>query len=79
MPATPSVVSGVMTRTVVVLRRDAQFKDESEPVRARVRDDVVTLTGRLTETALVPAAARWVRGIEGVVDVHCALTATPRT
>ncbi|MEV5845268.1 CBS domain-containing protein [Streptomyces sp. NPDC051985] len=63
------------------IRRDVLphlFQDESEPVHVRVRDGVVTLTGRLTDTALVPVAVRWVRGIEGVVDVDCALTGPRR-
>ncbi|MFK0160600.1 CBS domain-containing protein [Streptomyces sp. NPDC090493] len=62
------------------IRRDVLphlFEDEAEPVRVRVRDGVVTLTGRVGDTALVPVAVRWVRGVEGVVDVDCAL-AGPR-
>ncbi|MFF4113493.1 CBS domain-containing protein [Streptomyces sp. NPDC001714] len=63
------------------IRRDVLphlFAHEAEPVRVRVRDGVVTLTGRVTDTALVPVAAGWVRGVEGVVDVDCALTGPHR-
>ncbi|MFG3292915.1 CBS domain-containing protein [Streptomyces sp. NPDC048179] len=62
------------------IRRDVLphlFAAEAEPVRVRVRDGVVTLTGRVSDTALVPVAVGWVRGVEGVVDVDCAL-AGPR-
>lgn len=36
-------------------------------------DGVVTLTGRVRDTSIVPFAARLVRAVEGVVDVDCAL------
>ncbi|MGV9251986.1 CBS domain-containing protein [Streptomyces sp. NPDC003697] len=45
------------------------------PVQVQVDDGVVTLTGRVRDTALVPVAARLVRAVEGVVDVECHLTA----
>ncbi|MER6221276.1 CBS domain-containing protein [Streptomyces sp900105755] len=54
------------------------FPDSAEPVRVRVRDGVVTLTGRVPDTALVPVAAGWVRGVDGVVAVDCALAGPPR-
>ncbi|MFG3293970.1 CBS domain-containing protein [Streptomyces sp. NPDC048179] len=63
------------------IRRDVLphlFAAEAEPVRVRVRDGVVTLTGRVTDTALVPVAVGWVRGVEGVVDVDCALAGPSR-
>ncbi|MEU2421068.1 CBS domain-containing protein [Streptomyces sp. NPDC007851] len=62
------------------IRRDVLprlFADEAEPPRVGVRDGVVTLTGRVSDTTLVPLATGWVRGVEGVVDVDCAL-AGPR-
>ncbi|MFD4502834.1 CBS domain-containing protein [Streptomyces sp. NPDC058457] len=54
------------------------FPDSAEPVRVRVRDGVVTLTGRVPDTALVPVATGWVRGVDGVVAVDCALAGPPR-
>ncbi|MCN9242222.1 CBS domain-containing protein [Streptomyces sp. RY43-2] len=49
-----------------------------EPVRVEVRDGVVKLTGRVRDTSLVPVVTRLVRGVEGVVDVDCALMGPPR-
>ncbi|MBL1099203.1 CBS domain-containing protein [Streptomyces coffeae] len=40
-------------------------------VRVRVADGVVTLSGQLRDTALIPVAARLTRAVEGVVDVEC--------
>ncbi|MFF5143010.1 CBS domain-containing protein [Streptomyces sp. NPDC013157] len=54
------------------------FPDSAEWVRAQVRDGVVTLTGRVPDTALVPVAAGWVRGVDGVVAVECTLAGPPR-
>ncbi|MFD8816544.1 CBS domain-containing protein [Streptomyces sp. NPDC059627] len=54
------------------------FPGSAEPVRVRVRNGVVTLTGRVPDTALVPVAAGWVRGVDGVVAVDCALAGPPR-
>ncbi|MFG2957651.1 CBS domain-containing protein [Streptomyces sp. NPDC048291] len=54
------------------------FPDVAEPVRVRVRDGVVTLTGRVPDTTLVPVAVGWVRGVDGVVAVDCALAGPPR-
>ncbi|MFD4602523.1 CBS domain-containing protein [Streptomyces sp. NPDC058464] len=54
------------------------FPDSAEPVRVRVRDGVVTLSGRVPDTALVPVAVGWVRGVDGVVAVDCALSGPPR-
>ncbi|MFC7259310.1 CBS domain-containing protein [Streptomyces lutosisoli] len=45
------------------------FRAPLSPVRVQVEDGVVTLTGRVRDTSLVPVAARLVRAIEGVVDV----------
>lgn len=50
------------------------FPPPSGPVHVEVRDGMVTLTGRIQDTSLVPVAARLVRAVEGVVDVECALT-----
>ena len=58
------------------VRRDVVghlFPVEAESIRVEVREGVVRLTGRITDTALVPIAARLVRAVEGVVDVDCAL------
>ncbi|QKV90592.1 CBS domain-containing protein [Streptomyces sp. NA02950] len=46
------------------------FPDNSS-VRVRVADGVVTLSGQLADTALIPVAARLTRAVEGVVDVEC--------
>ncbi|MYW44215.1 CBS domain-containing protein [Streptomyces sp. SID161] len=45
------------------------FPPPSSSVQVEVHDGVVTITGRVRDTALVPVAARLVRGVEGVVDV----------
>ncbi|MFF7926575.1 CBS domain-containing protein [Streptomyces mirabilis] len=50
------------------------FRAPSAPVRVQVHDGVVTLTGRVRDTSLVPVAARLVRAVEGVVDVEFELT-----
>nr|WP_232839368.1 CBS domain-containing protein [Streptomyces triticisoli] len=50
------------------------FRAPSGPVHVEVHDGVVTLTGRIRDTSLVPVAARLVRAVEGVVDVECNLT-----
>ncbi|MET8945792.1 CBS domain-containing protein [Streptomyces sp. NPDC004542] len=54
------------------------FGTEAGELRIEVRDGVVTLTGRVYDTALVPLAAQLARAVEGVVDVRCALTGPPR-
>ncbi len=54
------------------------FPAPLEPIRVEVRDGLVRLTGRIRDTTLVPIAARLVRGVEGVVDVDCALMGPPR-
>jgi osmotically-inducible protein OsmY len=43
-------------------------------VQVHVADGVVTLTGRVRDTSLVPIVARLVRSVEGVVDVDLALS-----
>ncbi|MEU9140012.1 CBS domain-containing protein [Streptomyces sp. NPDC048404] len=54
------------------------FHASPSPVRVTVRGGVVTLTGRVRDTALVPVAARLVRAVEGVVDVGFDLTGPER-
>ncbi|WP_314614946.1 CBS domain-containing protein [Streptomyces stackebrandtii] len=48
-------------------------------VDVRVDAGVVTLSGEVRDSALVPLAARLARAVEGVVDVRCELTAQGRT
>ncbi|MCQ8828928.1 CBS domain-containing protein [Streptomyces malaysiensis] len=40
-------------------------------IHVRVDEGVVTLSGRLRDTARIPVAARLTRAVEGVVDVEC--------
>ncbi|MFI6559418.1 CBS domain-containing protein [Streptomyces sp. NPDC050534] len=54
------------------------FPAPAEPIRVEVYEGVVRLTGRIADTNLVPAAARLVRAVEGVVDVDCALSGPRR-
>ncbi|GGI94502.1 CBS domain-containing protein [Streptomyces brasiliensis] len=49
------------------------FAAPVEPILVEVSDGVVTLTGRIRDTSLVPVAVRLIRAVEGVVDVDCAL------
>lgn len=46
-----------------------------QPVLVSVREGVVTLTGQVRDAALIPAAARLIRSVEGVVDFDNRLTA----
>ncbi|WP_328773943.1 CBS domain-containing protein [Streptomyces sp. NBC_00286] len=46
------------------------FPAPTSAVRVAVRDGVVTLSGRIRDTSLVPVAARLVRAVEGVVNVE---------
>ncbi|MGW7543220.1 CBS domain-containing protein [Streptomyces sp. NPDC054770] len=78
------LLAGIVSRgdlLKVFLRGDAEIADEvrreigsylapSSAVRVEVSDGVVTLAGRIYDTALVPVAARLVRTVEGVVDVE---------
>lgn len=54
------------------------FPELREPIQVEVHDGVVKLTGRVPDTTLVPITTRLVRGVEGVVDVDCALVGLPR-
>lgn len=45
------------------------FSGGGGDVGVRVSDGVVTFTGRIRDTSLVPSAARMARAVEGVVDV----------
>ncbi|MCM3809724.1 MULTISPECIES: CBS domain-containing protein [Streptomyces] len=40
-------------------------------IHVRVDEGIVTLSGRLRDTARIPVAARLTRAVEGVVDVEC--------
>ncbi|MET9730550.1 CBS domain-containing protein [Streptomyces sp. NPDC006458] len=87
------VLEGLVSRAdllKVFLRPDEEIAEEvrrevvaplfpapPEPVRVDVSGGVVTLTGRVGDTSLVPVAARLVRAVEGVVDVEWNLRADP--
>ncbi|WRZ95814.1 CBS domain-containing protein [Streptomyces sp. NBC_01007] len=63
------------------VRREAVvrlFGTHTSTIRVEVHDGVVTLVGRVHETALVPLAARLARAVPGAVDVRCALAGPPR-
>ncbi|MET7695710.1 CBS domain-containing protein [Streptomyces sp. NPDC005483] len=45
------------------------FPAPASAIRVDVHDGVVTLSGRVRDTSLIPVAARLVRAVEGVVDV----------
>lgn len=47
-------------------------------VEVRVRDGVVTLSGHVSDTSLIPLVARLVRAVEGVVTFDCRLSSSPR-
>ncbi|MGX1267550.1 CBS domain-containing protein [Streptomyces phaeoluteigriseus] len=84
------VLDGLVSRSdllKVFLRTDEDIADEvrrevvsllfpapAEPLGVQVREGVVTLTGRIRDTSLVPVATRLVRAVEGVVDVECDFT-----
>ncbi|MFE3638600.1 CBS domain-containing protein [Streptomyces sp. NPDC059168] len=46
------------------------FPPPASSLHVEVEDGVVTLVGRVRDTALVPVAARLIRAVEGVVDVR---------
>ncbi|MFJ9898345.1 CBS domain-containing protein [Streptomyces sp. NPDC091280] len=84
------VLQGIVSRTdllKVFLRDDADIADEVRrdvvarvfpapvgPIDVEVHDGVVTLTGQVRDTSLVPVVTRLVRAVEGVVGVECALS-----
>ncbi|MFE1943608.1 CBS domain-containing protein [Streptomyces massasporeus] len=87
------VLRGIVSRSDllrVFLRPDAAIVDEVrrdvlagrlpdgiESIDVDVSDGVVTLTGRVRDTSVVPLAVRLVRSVEGVVDVRSELTGPP--
>ncbi|GAA5613205.1 CBS domain-containing protein [Streptomyces platensis] len=83
------VLQGIVSRAdllKVFLRSDDDLAEEvryvvgelfTTPVkdlRVTVVDGVVTLSGRVRDTSLIPVAARLVRAVEGVVDVEFDVT-----
>lgn len=88
------LLEGVVSRAdllKVFLRTDDEIAEEIrqeilvplfpaplEPVQVHVADGVVTLTGHVRDTSVVPIAARLVRSVEGVVDVDLALSGEVR-
>ncbi|MEU3090458.1 CBS domain-containing protein [Streptomyces massasporeus] len=54
-----------------------RLPDGIDSVRVEVDEGVVTLTGRVPDTSVVPLAVRLVRSVEGVVDVRPELTGPP--
>ncbi|MER6124152.1 CBS domain-containing protein [Streptomyces sp. NPDC001795] len=55
---------------------DVLFPAPVEPVHVIVTEGVVTLTGKIRDSALIPVAVRLARAVEGVVDVDCHLSGT---
>ncbi|MFF9572733.1 CBS domain-containing protein [Streptomyces sp. NPDC014685] len=51
------------------------FPLSRDQVDVRAEAGVITLTGTVRDSTLVPVAARLARAVEGVVDVRCELTA----
>jgi CBS domain-containing protein len=62
-------IAGEVRREVVAY----VFPRPLSAIGVQVNDGVVTLTGRIRDTHLVPIAARLVRAVEGVVHVECEL------
>ncbi|MFJ3306689.1 CBS domain-containing protein [Streptomyces sp. NPDC086549] len=63
---------------------DHLFPLSADHIQVEASEGVVTLTGWVESTALVPVAERLARAVEGVVDVRCRLaqasvTSGPRT
>ncbi|MEU7069894.1 CBS domain-containing protein [Streptomyces narbonensis] len=87
-------IQGIVSRSdllKVFLRTDEDLADEvrrgilehvfplsRHQIDVRVDAGVVTLSGEVRDGALIPLAERLARSVEGVVDVHCALTAQGR-
>ncbi|MFJ8114288.1 CBS domain-containing protein [Streptomyces sp. NPDC096132] len=55
---------------------DRLFPLSADHIRVEVREGVVALTGWVEGAGLIPVAERLAWAVEGVVDVHCRLTAT---
>jgi CBS-domain-containing membrane protein len=88
------VLSGIVSRSdllKVFLRDDEDIAEEIRrhvvtgrfplpfaSVDVEVREGVVTLTGQVPDTSLVPLAERLVRSVEGVVDVRSEVTGPRR-
>ncbi|MFJ7903663.1 CBS domain-containing protein [Streptomyces sp. NPDC096198] len=53
---------------------DILFPAPVEPIHVMVTEGVITLTGKVQDTPLIPVAVRLARAVEGVVDVDCHLT-----
>ncbi|MFE9066912.1 CBS domain-containing protein [Streptomyces violaceusniger] len=80
-----SKLRGIVSRgdlLKVFLRSDLDIEEEvrrtvvsyllpGSSVHVQVREGVVTLSGQLRDTSLIPVAARLARAVEGVVDVEC--------
>jgi CBS-domain-containing membrane protein len=80
------MLAGIVSRAdllKVFLRSDAEiaeevrrevvaylFGEDAPGLQVEVDNGVVTLTGKLEDTTLVPVAARLARAVEGVVDVQ---------
>ncbi|MFB7362564.1 CBS domain-containing protein [Streptomyces hydrogenans] len=86
-------IRGVVSRSdllKVFLRPDEELADEvrrevvghlfplsRDRVEVQVEAGVVTLTGDVRDSTLIPLAERLARAVEGVVDVRCGLTLAP--
>ncbi|MEU6371446.1 CBS domain-containing protein [Streptomyces sp. NPDC046931] len=58
---------------------DILFPAPVEPVHVMVTEGVVTLTGKVQDSPLIPVALRLAHAVEGVVDVDCHLSGTDVT
>ncbi|MFF4957238.1 CBS domain-containing protein [Streptomyces sp. NPDC001222] len=67
-------IAGEVRRDIV----DVLFPAPVEPVHVMVTEGVVTLTGKVGDTALIPVALRLAHAVEGVVDVDSHLSGTDR-
>ncbi|MGV9561518.1 CBS domain-containing protein [Streptomyces sp. NPDC003480] len=57
---------------------DVLFPAPVEPIHVMVTEGVVTLTGTVRDTLLIPVAVRLAHAVEGVVDVDCHVSGTDR-
>ncbi|MFF9399896.1 CBS domain-containing protein [Streptomyces sp. NPDC014744] len=57
---------------------DRLFPGADRSVEVAVAQGVVTLSGRIHDSSLIPVAARLAQSVEGVVDVDCRLEGTAR-